>query len=134
MCYICARGRGLVQPMCALLFSLWAPQVSRLVVFVGLPSCGVRISFGAAIIPPNSFIILQIPSTVWLSLSAFLWVRCCIEPLWGKQSKTPVSKQSTVSLIVSGIGACTWGGSQVESVIVWPFPQSLSHPPFLHFF
>jgi hypothetical protein len=31
-------------------------------------------------------------------------------------------------LIVLEYGACPWDGSQVEPVIVWPFPQSLIHP------
>ena len=45
-----------------------------------------------------------------------------------------LSASITVLLIVSGIGACPWGGSQAGLVISWPFPQSLFHPPSLHFF
>ena len=39
----------------------------------------------------------------------------------------------TVSLIVSGIGACPWDGSQVGLVIGWPFSQSLLHFLSLNF-
>ena len=40
----------------------------------------------------------------------------------------PVCKHNRVSLMVLEVGVCPWDGSQVELVIGWPLPQSLSLP------
>jgi hypothetical protein len=45
---------------------------------------------------------------VWISASVSVsnWV----EPLWGQLYQAPVCKHNRVSLIVSDIRVCTWGG------------------------
>ena len=47
--------------------------------------------------------------------------------------RAPVCKHNKVLLIVLGIGACPWSGSQVGLIIGWPVPQSLLYPPCLQF-
>jgi hypothetical protein len=45
-----------------------------------------------------------------------------VEPL--RENHAPVCKHNRISLIVSGIAACPWDGSQVGLVIGCPFPLS----------
>jgi hypothetical protein len=51
-----------------------------------------------------------------------------VEPLRGQHA--PVCNYNKVSLIVPGIDACPWDGSQVGLVSGWAFPQFLFYPPF----
>ena len=46
-----------------------------------------------------------------------------MEPLRGQH--VPVFNHNRVLLIVSGIGSCSWDGSQFRAIIVWPFPLFL---------
>lgn len=54
----------------------------------------------------------------------------CFSQLLGGASQRTVKLSSCLqtyqSIIVSGIGACLWGGTHVGPVIGWPFPQSIS--------
>jgi hypothetical protein len=56
---------------------------------------------------------------------------CWVEPLRGQLA--PVCKHNSVILILSETCVCPWDGSQVGTVIGWPFSQSLLHPLTLHF-
>jgi hypothetical protein len=58
----------------------------------------------------------QAPSTVWLCVSASVWVSQWVEPL--REQHAPVCKHNILSLIVSGIGACPWDGSQIGWLLV----------------
>ena len=60
----------------------------------------------------------QDPPHVSISLSTCLLVRCREEPFHGQLSKAPVWEHNRVSIIMSSIGACTWGGSQVGQVFI----------------
>jgi hypothetical protein len=74
----------------------------------------------------------QAPSTIWLWVSAFVWVTCCLDPLRGQHA--PLCKHIRLSLLVLGIGVCPWNGSKLGSVIGWLLSQSLLHLLWLHFF
>jgi hypothetical protein len=50
-----------------------------------------------------------------------------VGPLGGLPCLAPVYKHMIASVIVSGLGASLWPGSQFESVTWPPFPQSLLH-------
>jgi hypothetical protein len=99
ICYICAgRSRSSQCMFFGSWFSLWKPQGFRLVDSVGL-SVGFLTPSG----PQSfySFVSPQIPSTVWLWVSASFWVSCYVDPLTGQY--TPVYKHNRVSLTVLGI-------------------------------
>ena len=52
-------------------------------------------------------------------------VSCWVETLRGQLCYAPAYMHNIVSLIVSGIGSCSWVESQFGLVIGQPFPWSL---------
>ena len=113
------------QPMYALCVSVSGTfQGSRLVDTVGLP-------VGLPSPSAPSLLALILPYGSLTSVPFFVVGICiCFSQLLGRAyQRTGVlgscCKQNIASIIVSGIGAHPWNGSQVGTVKVWPVLESL---------
>jgi hypothetical protein len=84
VCYIWSGGSR--SSLCMLFgwwFSLWELQRSRLIDPVGLPMEFLTL-LGPTVLPSISSMSPQGPSTVWLWVSASVWVSCWVKPLRGQ--------------------------------------------------
>ena len=102
-------------------------QVSRLVDSI-VSSCGVPILFeshSSSLNSPTRFSELLFNVCLWVIVSVS--VSCWVETLRGQLCYAPAYMHNIVSLIVSGIGSCSWVESQFGLVIGQLFPLSLIH-------
>ena len=101
--------------------------MSRLVDSI-VSSCGVPIlleSHSSSLNSPTRF--SELLFNVWLWVFVSVSVSCWVETLRGQLCYAPAYMHNIVSLIVSGIGSCSWVESQFGLVIGQLFPLSLIH-------
>jgi hypothetical protein len=112
ICYVCTGGLGPAVYADRSVSESW--QESKLVDSVSLPVEFLSPS-GPSILPPTLPLSLCASSSVWL-WPVYLFKSGVGWSLSKESCQTPVCKHNRVSLIMSGIGACLWNGSQVEQV------------------
>jgi hypothetical protein len=107
-------------------FRLWEHKGSRLVVSIDLP-----VGFLSPLRGPHPSLKLfhmspQAPFTVWLWVSASLWVSYWVEHLRGQPCYTPVCMHNSVSLMLSGMPLADLLSSRWEILNMSPITNACS--------